>query len=310
MRKPTAFTRPCLHCGKDFKDRPSKKYCSRQCCNLAKIGVKKSSSLTCAHCGNKFYGAPRQKFCSHKCYTDSRKGHAAHNKLPPKACRCEACGREFETTPSDDRRYCSKACFYGAQKGRRAWNTSDKIKKPCATCGVEISVTPGLAERTKFCSRACANVGKSQVRGESHPLYSLVTRKCEHCGSEFQTRPAKIAMGEGRFCSRRCVGAYSVALQGGRRSSIELMVETELEKRGIPFEAQKSFRWWTVDFYVPHLRLVIECDGDYWHSRPTQVAKDAKKDDWLSRHGERVVRLPEHQIRADPAAALDRALAS
>ncbi|WP_407636497.1 endonuclease domain-containing protein [Deinococcus phoenicis] len=173
-----------------------------------------------------------------------------------------------------------------------------------------MSLTSLEAERKKYCSRECASRGKAIVRGSSHPLYSRVPRVCERCGSTFHAKPAKLTLGEGRFCSRQCVGAYSAALQGGRRSSIEVAIEAELVRQGVPFESQKQFRWYTVDFYLPHLRLVLECDGDYWHSRPQQVAKDRKKDAWLSGCGERIVRLTETEIRASPQEALARALAS
>lgn len=195
---------------------------------------------------------------------------------------------------------------YAQMRGREPWNKGDREQRACAECGCDFDVLE--TSPAKYCSHRCASDAKKRVRGEDHPLYSLVSRSCAWCGAEFQAKPAKVKYGEGKYCSRQCVGTASAAAQDGRRSSIEIEVEAVLQRLGEPFVAQKKMGRFLCDFYLPSRKLVIECDGDYWHSRPKQRAKDAKKDRWLTSHGQKVVRLRECEIKADSLAAVLGAL--
>ncbi len=55
-------------------------------------------------------------------------------------------------------------------------------------------------------------------------------------------------------------------------------------------------RYW-LDFVVFD-RMVIECDGKYWHK--DRKDKDAKRDRFLHDHGNFVYHLDEDRINADP----------
>lgn len=52
-----------------------------------------------------------------------------------------------------------------------------------------------------------------------------------------------------------------------------------------------------VDFYIPHKKLVIECDGDYWHNLPGVQENDRRKTLQLEAKGYKVLRFWEHEIR-------------
>jgi very-short-patch-repair endonuclease len=78
-------------------------------------------------------------------------------------------------------------------------------------------------------------------------------------------------------------------------SSLERTVAVLLETLGIVYEAQKRIGRYYADFYVPSKQLVIECDGEYWHSQ--QVAHDAKRDAFMRSQGYTVLRLSEQSIR-------------
>lgn len=67
----------------------------------------------------------------------------------------------------------------------------------------------------------------------------------------------------------------------------EKMVYAELSRRGIPFlflndvrfqipeiEFDKSYQ---ADFVIPHLKLIIEVQGSYWHSMEKTIESDAVK---------------------------------
>jgi very-short-patch-repair endonuclease len=86
---------------------------------------------------------------------------------------------------------------------------------------------------------------------------------------------------------------------GRRPSSLERLVAHVLTDAGIPHIAQAPLGWYHVDFLLPHIRVVLECDGAYWHSSPKQQRDDVRRDAWLTRHGYTVLRLTEAAIRAD-----------
>ena len=82
-----------------------------------------------------------------------------------------------------------------------------------------------------------------------------------------------------------------------------------LEKLGVnyvyQYKAESIGRFF--DFYIPSANLIIEIDGDYWHSynveyenmTPTQKRNkrvDEAKDKWAVFHGIPVLRIWEHDI--------------
>jgi very-short-patch-repair endonuclease len=93
-----------------------------------------------------------------------------------------------------------------------------------------------------------------------------------------------------------------------RTSSLEVAVAAELKQRGEPFEVQRRFHWYVVDFYLPERNLVIEADGAYWHSLPNVQRTDKAKNGYMRSHGINLARLTEEAIRADVRAAVDAAL--
>lgn len=87
-----------------------------------------------------------------------------------------------------------------------------------------------------------------------------------------------------------------------------------LEKLGVnyvyQYKAESIGRFF--DFYIPSANLIIEIDGDYWHSynveyenmTPTQKRNkrvDEAKDKWAVFHGIPVLRIWEHDINKNPA---------
>lgn len=67
----------------------------------------------------------------------------------------------------------------------------------------------------------------------------------------------------------------------------EKMVYAELTRMGIPFLFLNDIRfqipeidfdqWYQADFVIPSLKLIIEVQGAYWHSKPATIDADAYK---------------------------------
>ncbi len=96
-----------------------------------------------------------------------------------------------------------------------------------------------------------------------------------------------------------------------RETTIETLMYQELERRGVTFVKQQVVDGlWVVDALIPGARLVIECDGEYWHARPDMAARDRRKDRYLSSRGYKVLRFPEAAIRAEVCGCVQRVVDS
>ena len=83
-----------------------------------------------------------------------------------------------------------------------------------------------------------------------------------------------------------------------KNTTIECAVYEELKLRGFVFETQKPIgNRFIVDAYIPSLNLVIECDGDYWHSLSKTKERDKLKNDYLNDNGFGLLRLTETEIK-------------
>ena len=74
-------------------------------------------------------------------------------------------------------------------------------------------------------------------------------------------------------------------------TGIERKLYKKLEELGLEFRRQAKIAGWLVDAYIPDLNLVIEADGDYWHSLPEVIKRDQLKVDKLKDVGYSVLRL-------------------
>ncbi len=68
---------------------------------------------------------------------------------------------------------------------------------------------------------------------------------------------------------------------------------------GAKFRRQCRIDKWVVDFFCFEHRLAIELDGSV-HSQPSQMRKDAAKDDYLRTLGMRLLRVPNGMVLEDP----------
>ena len=67
-----------------------------------------------------------------------------------------------------------------------------------------------------------------------------------------------------------------------RATTIEELLYAELERRNVPFVRQQVVDGlYVVDALIMGARIVIECDGDYWHSRPGRKEKDERRQRYL-----------------------------
>src|SRR5271165_249173 len=68
---------------------------------------------------------------------------------------------------------------------------------------------------------------------------------------------------------------------------------------GAKFRRQCRIEKWVIDFYCFEHRLAIELDGGV-HSQPSQMRRDAAKEDHLRTIGVRLLRIPNGLVLEDP----------
>lgn len=103
-------------------------------------------------------------------------------------------------------------------------------------------------------------------------------------------------------------GVASILSQAKENTSIEKAIAEVLQQLGIEYVAQKPLGPFVVDFFIPRAKLVIECDGDYWHNLPEMKERDKRKDGWLKKQGFRMIRIWEHEIKQNAKKAFLNAL--
>lgn len=279
MGKCNGYWQTCLHCGKLFYLPESRRvqnivYCSRAC-KHADLSVSK----VCPICGKSFE-VPRCyqgriRCCSRVCADRYRskllKGVKWGAHVYPRRPRtCEYCGKAYYGKP--DRKYCSRDC-------------ADKAKHIMTTCLVCGSLFHADKKTRKYCSAKC--------RGQAKHLAQTVSLVCAGCGKEFRVdrciykvRPEKIF-----YCSIACYRSTR------KPNNLEQTFWDILVATGHVFEFQyHAGHGYFIDFAMPKLRLAIETDGDYWHSRPDMISNDRRKNEYLLRRGWRVLRFTETEV--------------
>lgn len=104
-----------------------------------------------------------------------------------------------------------------------------------------------------------------------------------------------------------------IASSHANPSSIEKMIWKALDEFGINYETHVSFNngKFIVDIYVPTQRLIIECNGDYWHDYkifPEREKRDKKLGEYANKNNYRIAWLWEAEIKKNPKSALIKGL--
>lgn len=134
------------------------------------------------------------------------------------------------------------------------------------------------------------------MRGRKHTketidLYSLV-RKGANNGMFGKKRSAEFKENAREFGIKGCRS------QKHALTSIELKVMNELKRLDIEYISQYRVENFLYDLYISRWNLLIECDGDYWHSLEKAIERDKLKDECAKRNGFKLLRLKEKTIKS------------
>lgn len=315
----------CAECGRAFEiphgantsTRNRGRFCSTEC-RIRSMTTR--VDRVCETCGGGFTATPSQvragkgRWCSKPC-----RGAAISTHRP---MSCDQCGAVILVkgyrAKTSEKHFCNKACWLAYHGNARS--------EVCAQCGKALTVTHTTQRGRYYCSRACAHLGhRTRTR---HPCQSCgqetlniqycslacwsasksVIVQCETCGIEMKHWQSRRAVGKGRYCSRECY-QRSWATNGPfpiPTSKLEHRVRAELDRRGATYQTDVQLYPYWPDLLFPDAWLIVEIDGDYWHTKADRQEEDQKRDTTLRAQGYEVLRIWEHEIKADLSTCVDR----
>lgn len=216
-----------------------------------------SQPILCLNCGQSIYinKYRLQKTSNHFCSIKCRDIY--NRQITHKITHCEICGKSFECVNSSKQRFCSTECQHKWQK------------------------TQTGALNTHYHNTDCV---------------------CETCGTTFHIRPYKLNNQQHHFCSKECRQKWYAdywclqdswkdfsrqkiieTLSSGKMSSInskpQQIIDNLLFQKNIKFEREKNVGKYCVDIYLTNYNLMIEVNGDYWHSNPLRFKDTSDKQD-------------------------------
>ena len=90
-------------------------------------------------------------------------------------------------------------------------------------------------------------------------------------------------------------------------TSIELKMQSILSKNGYKYVThQPCCNVCLPDIMFPKYKIVIFCDGDYWHNLPNYIERDKYQNKILKENGWTVLRFWEHEINEDIEGCLEK----
>lgn len=233
-------------------------------------------TVQCHRCQKDFqttkYKATRNKhhYCSRDCFYNFA------------AIECDYCGKDVIKQGFSIDKYTKHFCNNDCHRSYMAENKLS-IQRKCEQCGKTFHARSKPTENApfKYCSRHCHNKSMD-TRHE---------KECPVCHKIFMAKPCKEKLGFDTYCSRVC------KIKGKEPTTIELTIARMLTDLKIDYVEQYSIGRYVVDYLIPSQKLIIECDGSYWHSIPKVKKRDSLKDEYFTHRNFRVLRLPETDIK-------------
>lgn len=127
-------------------------------------------------------------------------------------------------------------------------------------------------------------------------------RLCKWCAKPLKGRP------HGKdwvnFCSPACVEAHKVRHGTLRASRLERDFIEQLSEAGLEGVPQFPVGPFVFDLAFPQVMLLVEVDGEAYHTAAASQERDDRKDSFAQSMGWRVQRVPHGIIRDFPKGAV------
>ena len=98
----------------------------------------------------------------------------------------------------------------------------------------------------------------------------------------------------------------SIQPRATKATNIENQLRYAMLRKNIDFVEQADIGPWSIDFLLPEHKIVVEADGEYWHSDLKTKMKDRRKDAWLKAKGFEVLHFAGKQIEHNPDFCIEK----
>ncbi|WP_180994123.1 hypothetical protein [Bacillus sp. Marseille-P3661] len=269
-----------------------------------------SKSLICKLCGRTYLHNKQGLFTSHL-----KKEHdlSLHDYLvryyyeqSDLVCKGFGCNNIVKLRRGKPNQYCSSKC---AQKKDKA--------KICPVCNEKFS---NEDTRIKTCSLSCSKQLKASKIKSWHQKMST-QQKENHFGNIIRKTSRTRKKNKTPSWNSGKTGIYSeetiqkirlatlkqMENQSFRKTRIERLMEIILKELGVTYTYSFILENRQYDFLVQSQKLIIECDGDYWHANPKfypspkdwqleRIQIDKQKNEIAIKNNYKIVRFWEFDI--------------
>lgn len=129
---------------------------------------------------------------------------------------------------------------------------------------------------------------------------------CKVCGKKKYVIKSAIKNGRGKFCSKKCLGIWTIKHKKNKDTYIEIAIENELKSRNIPYLKQVPLKGIAIVDFLLSDRIIMQCDGSYWHSLPKVKARDINQDFILGFNNYKIFRFTEAEINKSVSKCIDK----
>jgi len=142
----------------------------------------------------------------------------------------------------------------------------------------------------------------------THEGIKFSERRKRAIGEKTKVWWAKFSLKERRKLLKKFQLAGTKAALQTNPSSIEKMIWKVLDKFNVKYKIQHRIGKWYVDIFIPNRKLIIECNGDYWHSLPNRIKRDKELQKYCNKNNYKLAWIWENEIRKNPKLVLKNGL--
>jgi len=89
-------------------------------------------------------------------------------------------------------------------------------------------------------------------------------------------------------------------------TTIEKLIQKNYNVEKFTFQKHYSIGCWQVDIAFPDQKLVVECDGDYWHQLARKKLRDEELNKYIDEIRWKILHFHEHEILRSPSECVDK----
>lgn len=198
---------------------------------------------------------------------------------------CEGCKKQFSlkaTTRNLNRKYCSRQCYL---KNKTSWNKGLTKDTDERVLSIANKTSETRINMFKNGSLKTWNDGLTKDTDERVLLNSQKTQETMKI-----LMKDKNSLVYKNHMKRSLAGAMKAQSQKGF-TDIEIILYEILDEIGIVYFKQKELFYWIVDALIPSKMIIVQADGEYWHTKKDVAQRDFSSQKYFEKCGYKVLRF-------------------